>query len=275
MEQDNIKSLKKALDILKLYLTSKNEELSLTEIAEASQLTKSTVSRIVTTLTSCGYMRQREKRGKYSLGTIYLEFSGALKKRLKIRNIAIPLLNELNQTLNEAVVLAVWNRSNIALVETFNETTSTKEPLRVVPTEGNNLPLHASSLGKIILASMSNEELEGYFNNSNTIKDYTPNTITDINDMRNHLFIVRKEEVAFDDEEYHIGIRGLAAGLKDGEGKLVGAIGVVAPSVRFTRARLRELVPAVKKCAFDISAELGFKALISENPGKKSETLKT
>ena len=93
--------------------------------------------------------------------------------------------------------------------------------------------------------------------------------------MRNHLFIVRKEDVALDDEEYHIGIRALGAGIRDGNRRLLGALGLIAPSVRFNRAKLRELVPAVKKCAFDISAELGFKALASENPREISETLKT
>jgi IclR family transcriptional regulator, KDG regulon repressor len=258
VEQSNIKSLKKSLELLNLFISSQNEELSLTEIAAASKLTKSTVSRIVTTLTACGYLRQRERRGRYSLGTIYLEFSGALKKKLKIRKVALPYLNELNRTTKESVIFTVWQHKSIALVETFDEVIDVGEPLKVSPAEGNRFPLHASCIGKIILASMSDKELEGYFNN-NSIEHYTPNTITDINDMRNHLLIVRKEEVTLDDEEYHIGIRALGAGIRDGDGRLLGALGLIAPSVRFTRARLRELVPAVKKCAFDISAELGFK----------------
>jgi len=258
VKQDNIKSLRKALDILKLFLNSKSEELSLTEIAVASKLTKSTVSRSLSTLTACGYLRQREKRGKYSLGAIYLEFSGVLKKRLKIRNVALPYLNELNRSLKEAVIFAAWNKGSVALVETFNEVTNSNEPLKVVPSEGSKLPLHVSCLGKIILANMTEEELEKYYNNGN-IECFTPNSITDINEMKNHLLVVKKEEIAFDDEEYHIGIRGLGAGIRDADGNLFGTIGVVAPSVRFTRARMRELVPAVKQCALNISAELGFK----------------
>jgi len=268
VEQDSIKSLRKSLDILKLFLNNLSEELSLTEIAKASKLTKSTVSRIVSTLTACGYLKQREKRGKYSLGSIYLEFSGVLKKRLKVRKVALSYLNELNRKTKEAIVFSAWNRNSVALVETFDEVTDANEPLKVSPAEGNKLPLHASSPGKIILASMTNEELERYFNN-NHIERYTPNTITDINDMRNHLIIVRKEGVAFDDEEYHVGIRSLAAGLQDGDGRLLGAFGIVAPSVRFTRAKMRELVPEIKKCAYDISSELGYKAKVLQSPEKE------
>lgn len=254
----NIKSLTKALDILKLLLTSQTEELSLTEIAKTSKLTKSTVSRIVSTLTDCGYLRQREKRGKYSLGTIYLEFSGVIKNRLKIRKVVLPYLNELNRLTKEAVVFTAWNGNSIALVETFNEISDTNEPLKVSPAEGNKLPLHAACLGKIILASMPEHELERYFSYGH-VESYTPNTITDIDDMRTHLIIVRKEEVAFDDEEYHIGIRGIGAGLRDADGRLLGAFGIVVPSVRFTRAKMREFMPLVKKYAADISAEFGFK----------------
>jgi IclR family transcriptional regulator, KDG regulon repressor len=257
MKQNNIKSLAKSLDILKLFLDSRNNDLSLTEIATASKLTKSTVSRIVSTLTSAGYLKQKEKRGKYSLGTIFLSFSGVIKNKIAIRKVAIPYLNELNRTTGESVVFSVWNGDGVALVETFNQVNDIKEPLKVSPAEGNILPLHASSMGKIILASMSDEEVGKYFTEGNIVH-FTPNTITDINEMRNQLIIVRKEGVAFDDEEYHIGIRGIAAGLKDVDGKIIGSIGVVAPSVRFTRSKLRELAPIVKKYALDISAEEGY-----------------
>ncbi len=258
--KQNIKSLTKALDILKLFLNSPTEDLSLTEIAEASKLTKSTVSRIVSTLTDCGYLRQREKRGKYSLGTVYLEFSGVIKNRLKIRKVVLPYLNELNRLTKEVVVFAAWNGNSIALVESFNEITDANEPLKVSPAEGNKLPMHAACLGKIILASMSDHELKRYFNNSH-VERYTPNTICDIDDMRTHLIVVKKEEVAFDDEEYHIGIRGIGAGLRDADGKLLGAFGIVVPSIRVTRAKMREFMPLLKKYAADISAEFGFKAV--------------
>jgi DNA-binding IclR family transcriptional regulator len=92
--------------------------------------------------------------------------------------------------------------------------------------------------------------------------------------MRNHLIIIRKEEVAFDDEEYRVGIRGIGAGLRDGDGMLLGAFGIVAPSVRFTHAKMRELVPEITKFALDISAELGYKAKVLQNPEKAPETIK-
>jgi len=71
--------------------------------------------------------------------------------------------------------------------------------------------------------------------------------------------ITKKEGVAFDDEEFYKGVRGVAAGVKDADGKLVGALSIVAPKVRLTHARMRGLTTDVKNCALEISRELGYK----------------
>ena len=252
-----MKSLAKALNILELFLTSQNE-MSSTNISKLSGINKSTVCRISSKLVERGYLKQREKRGKYSLGTIFLEYSGVIKNRLRLRSIAVPYLIKLSQHLNESVMIAVWDKKDGVLTETFHETAYSNSPLRVIPDEGIAMPLHNSCLGKIILADFSEEELQSYFN-SKRLERHTPNTITNINEMRNHLKSVRKKGIAFDDEEYSLGVRGVAAGLRDNEGKISGSIGVIAPSVRLTRAKMRELLPDVKGCAMEISRELGFK----------------
>ena len=76
--------------------------------------------------------------------------------------------------------------------------------------------------------------------------------------LRTHLIKVRQEGVAFDDEEWGLGIRSVAAGVKDGNGKVIAAIGTAVPSVRLTFSRMNELASIVKNCADEISKELGF-----------------
>jgi IclR family KDG regulon transcriptional repressor len=258
-KQETMKSLTKALDILDLFLDNQGE-MALSGIAKLSGLNKTTVSRIVSTLVKHGYLKQREKRGKYSLGTIYLSFSGVVKSKLQLRSIVIPYLTKLSQQTHESVIIAYGNGSEEVFTETFQDTSqsNSESMLRIVPMEGTRMPLHSPSTGKILLAYMSDEELERYFSNK-PLKRYTPNTIMNINDMRNHLIIVKQEGVAFDDEEFALGIRGVAAGLRDSNDKIVGSIAVVAPSVRLTRAKMRELAPDVKSCAEEISGELGFR----------------
>ena len=252
-----MKSLTKALGILDLFLDNQGE-MALSQIAKLSGLNKTTVSRIVSTLVKHGYLKQKEKRGKYSLGTIYLSFTGVVKSKLRVRNIAITYLTKLSQQVHESALIAYGNGNEEVFTETFHDTSQPNSVLRVVPVEGTGMPLHSTSVGKVLLANMSDEELEKYLNNKH-LRHFTPNTIVNIKDMKKHLKTVRQKGIAFDDEEFSLGVRGVATGLRDSEGKIVGAIAVVAPSVRLTRARMQELASDVTSCAVDISTELGFR----------------
>ncbi len=98
-----MKSLSKALDILELFLDTK-EEMGVSEIARLTGLNKATISRIATYLTNRNYLAQSEKRGKYFLGTQFLSFSKVIKDRIKIRDIAMPYIAKLSKSVDESVV---------------------------------------------------------------------------------------------------------------------------------------------------------------------------
>ncbi len=247
-----MKSINKTLDILELFINGEIE-ISLSDLADKSGLNKSTVSRITSTLVQRGYLVQKEKRGKYSLGMKFLDFSGIIKSRIKIRDVAIPHLIKLSQQVNESVLLALWDGEATVLSETIHA----NYPLRVVPDEGTRVPLHSTGVGKIILANMTEEEFERYFKNR-TLERYTPNTITDLNDLKKHIMLVKQEGLSFDDEEYFPGVRNVSAAIKNSDRKAIAAFGVIGPSVRLTRARISEIAPAVKNCALEISRELGY-----------------
>jgi IclR family transcriptional regulator, KDG regulon repressor len=256
MEQENMKSLAKTFSILDLYLHGK-DELSVTEISNTLGLNKATVSRILSKLVKHGYLRQMGKRGKFSLGPIFLEFSGIVKRQLKLRDVAIPYLYELNRLVKESVIIAVWDKREAIITETFHETNYTQSPLKVVPDEGTSLPLYCTCLGKIILAAMSKNKIDEYFRN-NALERRTPNTITSISEIENQLLNSKKEDVAFDDEEYAIGVRGMATGIRNDRGEIVGSLGIVAPAVRLSHAGMSELLPALKQYANEISKQLGY-----------------
>jgi len=248
-----MRAIKKTFDVLELFLNDK-DEFSLSELSKLSGINKTTVSRITSMLVKLGYLRQREKRGKYSLGTKFLDFSGYIKTRIGIRDIAIPYLNKLSQLVGESVIMAIWDGREAVIHETFHA----NHFLQVVPDEGTRMPLHSTAVGKIIIAGMTEEEFQRYFK-GRTLEHTTPNTITDLNDIIKHTIIVRREDIAFDDEEYSIGVRGVSAGLRNNRENIIGAVGVLGPSVRLTHDRMREIVPAIKNCAMQISRELGYK----------------
>jgi DNA-binding IclR family transcriptional regulator len=171
--------------------------------------------------------------------------------------LALPHLLKLSQQVHETVIIAYGNGTQDVFTETFHDSTLSSNILRIGINEGTQLPLYTNPLGKILLADMNDGELQEYLN-KNVLKNFTPNTITNPNLLKNHLLKVRQEGIAFDEEEHEIGLSGIGAGIQDAEGKIQGAIAVIGPSARLTRARIQELIPEVKSYALRISRELGF-----------------
>jgi len=243
--------LNKAFTLLDVFLRN-GGELSLDELTRLSGLNKTTLSRIIRQLARYGFLMQREYRGKYSLGYKFFDFTGFIKNQMKTRDIAVPYLVKLSQFVNESIILAIWTGGRAAITETFH----TNHTLKVVPDEGSQLSLNTTSLGKVILANLNSNEFDELYKDQ-ILEYFTPNSITDFQDLKKHLIIVKHEGVAFDDEENTPGVRSIAAPLKNFEGNVVGSIGVIGPSVRLTRVKMRELVKPVRDCAEEISQALG------------------
>jgi IclR family transcriptional regulator, KDG regulon repressor len=247
-----MKLLIKTFNILNLFLNNETE-MSLSELAELSGLNKSTVNRIASTLVKYGYLNQREKRGKYSLGFKYFDFTGIIKRKMKIRDVAIPHLMRLTQSVDESAILAIWTGGKVAITETFHA----NHTLRVVPDEGTQIPLHGSSLGKIILANLTDKELTEYYN-SQILRRYTSKTITSFETLKNHLSQIKQQGIAIDDEESFDNIRSIAAAIRGTENIILGSIGIIGPSIRLTPEKLGECIASLKKCASEISRDLGY-----------------
>jgi DNA-binding IclR family transcriptional regulator len=249
-----MKTLNKAINVIESFLgLSTKESMTLSELAKASGLDKSTVNRIAATWVKRGYLKQLEKRGKYSLGTKYFDFSGLIKRRSKIRDIAMPHLLILAQVSKESVIFCILDGQYAA----YNEIIPCEFPLKIVPDEGTRVPLYSTGVGKILLAGMTEQEIDNYINNTK-LESSTINTITHPDLLRAHIAIIASEEVAFDTEEFYMGVSNVAAGVRNADGKTVAAVGILGPSVRLTRNRMVEMVPHIKKCASDISRDLGY-----------------
>lgn len=246
-----MKLLRKSINVMDLFLAN-NGELSLEDITRLSGMNKSTVRRIALSLIDCGFLRQQRKRGKYTLGLRLLDYAQAVKKYNPLMDIAEPYLVELSQIIDETVSLAIWDGRICVICQSIHP----NHPLKVTSYEGSMAGLHYNSIGKAILAEIPEEDLNTRI--PKVLTRYTQNTITDINDLKKHLMTIRQEGVAIDDEEGFVGIRGIGAALKNGDGNVVGALTILGPSIRLTRERLRECVPIVKETAAKISQALGY-----------------
>ncbi|HSW57582.1 MAG TPA: IclR family transcriptional regulator [Dehalococcoidales bacterium] len=245
-----MKVIEKAMKLLNVFLEH-GTDLSLDEMSKMTRMHKTTVRRIAVSLVKVGFLRQPVKRGKYCLGMKFLDFTKAIKSHNLILDVAAPYLQKLSQEVEETVALALWDGESAFICQTIHP----DYPLKVIANEGKIIGLHFTSLGKAILAELPEPVLKrlclGHLEKS------TPNSITDFDELHKHLAVIKQQGFALDDEEYSLGVRGVASVFKDRKGTVMGAISVLGPSVRLSRERLREFAAAVKKFARQISVELG------------------
>ena len=246
--------IKKAFDILDLFLDH-GPELSLEDMSKLSSINKATTRRIAVMLIDIGCLKQPAKRAKYSLGMRFLDFSGVIKKNNGIIDIANPVLMKISHKMNESVGIALWDGIDSALVQFFHA----DRLLKVVPEEGTKLGMYYSSMGKMILAELSESEQQRFI--SGKLVSFTENTITNREKLKQHLLKIKKDGAAFDDEEYAVGVRGVAVPLKNSRGELLGAIGMVGPSARISNARLKEWVPLLNNSSNEICRLIDYKGL--------------
>lgn len=251
------KSIQKALDILELFWRGK-EELSINEMAHLTNQNKATVYRIVSTLAKRGYLYQQRRKGKYSLGTAFLEYSGILKNKSEFRDIIVPYLTELTQIARESAIIAFRDRRGGVIVETFHAVSQINSPLKAIYEEGIILPLHCTCLGKILLADMTEDELTDYVTR-NPLKRFTPNTIIEIEPLKKHLAKIRKKNSSYDNEEYAIGVKGVASGIMNYKGKVFSSLCIVAPSARMNPREMEKYAQTVKRFCLDITQELKYR----------------
>jgi IclR family transcriptional regulator, KDG regulon repressor len=247
-----MKTVKKALDILEVFLNG-GKEVSISELAEITGQNVSTIHGILQELLRAGYITQKIKRGKYSLGLKFLSFSGTINKIMSIEDIINPFAVELNKKINETVHIAIMSGHSGVNISFINSS----HKLRVVTTEKMGTPLYCTGTGKIFLAGMSDSELNKYLKTEKLIA-YTPKTTIDRDKLKKQIQAIRLEGSAVDDEEFEIGVRNVAAPVRDFSGKVVASIGVLAPSLRLTKARIKEVTPVLKECAENVSKALGY-----------------
>jgi IclR family transcriptional regulator, KDG regulon repressor len=249
-----VKSVTKALRILELFQNN-NGEMTLGEIARTTEIDKTTANRLALTLVKEGFLKQRRKRGKYSLGIKLIDIVGTQINAIDMKNTAIPyIIVEFSRLMNESVCFSVWYGNDIM----FSRSCENTENNETLPDDWSSEILHKTCVGKIILANMREEDLNKYFRKTSLSKN-TRVKIPDIEQIKKQLSVVRRENLSFEEQEGRTGVSGVAAGVKNNEGDTIGAIFVVGSSIRLTRDILEKIAPSVQRCALKISVELGYK----------------
>lgn len=249
-----IQAVSHALDLLEQFCGDV-DELGVTELSKRLKLHKNNVFRLLATLESRGYIEQNKVTENYRLGLKTLELGQTFIRQMGLLRQSRPILEDLVKVCNETTYVAILKEMNIIYLDVVE----TDMTVRVVPRVGSQLPAYCTAAGKVQLAFMSDEELDNYLPAGKEMKKYTENTITDKNAIREQLKIVAEQGYALDNEELDIGVRCVSAPIRDYTRRIIGAISISGPSMRFSDDRIeKELVPLVLKASEEISTKLGF-----------------
>ncbi|WP_305044662.1 IclR family transcriptional regulator [Geoalkalibacter sp.] len=247
-----IQAVSHALDLLEQFHDDV-DELGVTELSKRLKLHKNNVFRLLATLESRGYIEQNKATENYRLGLKALELGQTFIKQMGLLRQAKPILEKIVERCNETAYVAIFKEGYIVYLDVV-ETTLT---VRVVSRVGSRMPAYCTAAGKVHLAFMSDEEIDGLL--PRTLKSYTANTLTDRDKLRAQLRDVAAKGYALDDEELDLGVRCVAAPIRDYTRRIVGAISVSGPSMRIDDKRIdEEIVPLVLEAAEELSSRLGF-----------------
>jgi DNA-binding IclR family transcriptional regulator len=242
-----IQVLERAFALLDL-LAQQPDPMPLKEISERTGLHPSTAHRILNDL-AVGRFVDRPHAGSYRLGMRLLELGNLVKGRLDVRDAALAPMRELHRLTHQAVNLSLRQGDEIVYVE---RSYSERSGMQVVRTVGGRAPLHLTSTGKLFLAHDDPQRVRAYATRTG-LTGHTRNSITDLPRLERELSHVRTVGAARDDEELELGVRCMAAGIFDDQGRLVAGLSISAPSDRLEESWLER----VKATAAQISEALG------------------
>ncbi|MDE2080982.1 MAG: IclR family transcriptional regulator [Burkholderiales bacterium] len=244
-----IQVLERTFALLEL-LAAQPEPVSLKEISERTGLHPSTAHRILNDLAIGRYV-DRPQAGSYRLGMRLLELGNLVKARLDVRDAALAPMRELHKLTHQPVSLSMRQGDEIVYIE---RAYSERSGMQVVRAIGGRAPLHLTSVGKLFLAHDDPARVRSYATRTG-LTGHTRNSITDLARLERELAHVRQQGSARDDEELELGVRCMAAGIFDDQGKLLAGLSVSAPADRLEEGWLER----VKQTAAQISGALGFR----------------
>jgi len=251
-DHGGIQALDRAFLILDV-MADAGGEAKLTEIAASAGLNVSTCHHLISTLYNWGYVARGANSRSYVLGSRILHLSAACLRQVDLPRRAESLVDRLNDQTRETVQLAIMQDTN--LVHVLRR--EARHAVRVDGTlGGKSNAAHATATGKAILAWLPPTELDRIVADKG-LTAFTPNTITDIEKLKEELRLTRRNGFAIDREEFQLGVMCLGAAIRDHAGAVVGSIGVSSPAFRATPEYFDQIKVHLVAAVDELSTGLG------------------
>ncbi|HUL91571.1 MAG TPA: IclR family transcriptional regulator [Burkholderiales bacterium] len=251
-----LSSVANSLRLIKAF-SEDHYEIGISDLAKRLGLAKSTVHRLASTLLDQGMLEQNAGDGKYRLGLTLFELGTLVRRKMDFTTEARPFLRTLMEKTGETVHLAILDHHSVLYVITHES----KQALRMGSKVGTRAPVHSTAVGKALLAFQPEEEIARII--ALGLPASAPNTVVDGKALRRELELVRARSYALDDEESEVGLRSIAAPIRNDSGNVIAAISIAGPVHRMTKKALLGWVRELVTAAEAVSQRLGW----SRSPG--------
>lgn len=246
-----LSSVKNALKILKSF-TASNPVRRVSDLAEEIGVSKSTVSRLISTLVSEDFLAPDTETAGYRLGYSVLTLGGALTSTNELYREVAPVLNDIVLQTGESAHVAVLEGQDVIYL---NKNTGPYYS-NILTSVGAHNAAYAASSGKVMLAESDPEVIDKIFEEG--VKAYTEHTITNPIKFKKELEKVRRQGYAMSIEEITKNNYSIAVPVRDMSGKIACAITVVGPLSRINKGKLEQFIKIMKEAALAASERLGY-----------------
>jgi DNA-binding IclR family transcriptional regulator len=247
-----LSSVAAAVALLKAF-SADETELGISALAKRLGVAKSTAHRLATTLVGEGLLEQDRDSGRYRLGIALFRLGALVRQRMDVSSEAKAFLYDLREATHESVHLAILDGVEIMYVFNLEST----QAIRMRSDIGVRKPAYCTAEGQALLAFQPAETIDAAIDAG--LAQRTPQTITDASRLREALAEIRKRGCAIEDEESEVGMRAIAAPIRDDSGTVIAAVGVAGPVTRLSRRTIATFVPHVIETAAAISRRLGYR----------------
>ncbi len=247
----NVRVVDRAARVLTVLAEAEGPQ-TLSAIAAAASLSVATTLRLLRTLRGQDLVQTHGASDRYLLGFRVLQLSQALLRQLDIAAVARPFITAVRDECDETAGIVVRTGDYwIHLVEV-----EAAQSLRHVNNLGQRLPLYAGSSGKVLLAAMTDAEIEEYLGRTTLVR-FSDTTPTDPQRLREQIALMRAQGYAESNNECGEGGAAVAAPVYGYDGRVVAALKISGPSSRFTAESMARYIAAVRRASRQLSQALG------------------
>ncbi len=247
-----VRALARGLAVLACF-TPESPRHTLADLCLQVNVPKGTLYRLIETLCAAEFLEQTSS-GTLALGVKTFEIGAAYLTQIDFPQDARVALEELAVTCKETASLGVLSKGEVVYVAIEHA----QREIGIQSQIGTRHPAHCTALGKVMLADLSDEEVEDLLRKSGMVA-LTEHTITSPAALLGELQGVRTRGYAIDNEERAYGVKCMAAPIRNYTGRVVGAISISGPAFRVSAETLPGLIGAVTAAAAGVSRRQGYR----------------